>query len=71
MKQEKIDRINFLAKKSKEVGLSSEELLEQAKLRDEYIQSIRRNLRGQLDSIRVKEKDGSIHRLKRKIDGNR
>ena len=66
MKQEKIDRINYLARKSKEVGLSDEEKNEQKALREEYIQSVRSNLLSQLDSIKVKEKDGSIHKLKKR-----
>ena len=42
-----IDRINVLAKKSKEEGLSEEEKSEQQKLRREYINIIKRNLRAE------------------------
>lgn len=62
-----IDRINELARKSKSAGLTSEEKEEQAKLRQEYIQAVRRNLRGQLDQIDVIERDGSIVNLGEKI----
>ncbi|AFS77998.1 hypothetical protein UPF0291 [Gottschalkia acidurici 9a] len=48
---EKIERINFLAKKSKEEGLSETEKKEQAKLRKEYIDCFKNNLRKQLDCI--------------------
>ncbi|MDO5101072.1 MAG: DUF896 domain-containing protein [Eubacteriales bacterium] len=60
---EMIARINELAKKKKEVGLTAEETSEQAKLRAEYIASFRKNLRMQLDNIDIKEADGSITNL--------
>lgn len=66
MKQEKIDRINELYHKSQAVGLTDEEKEEQAVLRKEYIESIRRNMRGTLNSIQIKEKDGSITDLGQK-----
>ena len=62
-----IDRINQLARKSKGPGLTEQEKEEQARLRREYIQAIRRNLRGQLDQIDVIERDGSIVNLGEKI----
>ena len=43
-----IDRINFLAKKQRDEGLTEEEKAEQAKLRKEYIDSVLGNLRAQL-----------------------
>lgn len=58
-----IDRINTLAHKAKSVGLTPEEKEEQARLRREYIASIRMSLRGQLDNIDIKEADGSITNL--------
>lgn len=66
--QKQIDRINELARKSKAEGLTSQEKMEQAALRQEYIAAIRRNLRGQLDRIDVKEKDGTIVNLGEKYD---
>ncbi|ADL04640.1 DUF896 domain-containing protein [Lacrimispora saccharolytica] len=66
MNQEKIDRINTLYHKSKSVGLSEEELAEQAALRREYIQTIRNNLRGNLNNISIQEKDGTITDLGKK-----
>lgn len=61
-----IDRINELYHKSKSVGLTPEEKEEQAKLRQEYIQAVRNNLRGTLNNISIVEKDGSITDLKDK-----
>ena len=59
MEKEKIDRINYLAKKSKEEGLTDIEKQEQAELRKEYIESIRRNFRATLDSIEVTDKENN------------
>ncbi len=53
-----IDRINFLAKKSREVGLTEEEKEEQAKLRREYIESIKNNIRASLGNPEDYKKSG-------------
>ena len=51
--EEKIARINELAHKAKsQEGLTLEEQAEQEKLRKEYVQSFRENLRAQLEQIR-------------------
>lgn len=63
MTEEKIKRINELYHKSKKEGLTDAEKREQQILRKEYIDSFRRNLRGQLDNISIREKDGSITNL--------
>ena len=63
MKQEQIERINELARKSKTTGLTPEEKEEQKKLRAEYIASVSKNLRTQLDNINNQKKDGSIVNL--------
>ena len=52
-----IDRINFLAKKQREEGLTEEEKAEQAKLRGAYIDSVVGNLKSQLDNTYVVEGD--------------
>ena len=70
MNEEKSARINELARKAKTVGLSDEEKVEQAKLRQEYIAVIRMNLRSQLDNIDIQEKDGTITNLGEKY-GNK
>ena len=63
MDESKIARINELYHKSKEVGLSDAELKEQLILRKEYIDSVRQNLRNQLNNINVQNEDGSIENL--------
>lgn len=63
MDEKTIARINELARKSKGVGLTTGEKDEQARLRKEYIATIRMNLRSQLDNIDVQEEDGSIVNL--------
>lgn len=63
---EQIKRINVLAKKQREVGLTDEEKSEQAILRKAYVDAFRQSLEGQLDSITVVEKDGSRHKLEKK-----
>lgn len=70
MDEQKIKRINELYKKSKAEGLTEAEALEQKILRQEYIDSFRRNLRGQLNQIDVVEKDGTIVNLGEKF-GNK
>lgn len=66
MNEDKIKRINELYHLDKSIGLSHEEKKEQKKLRAEYIQSVRANLRGQLNNISIQNDDGSITPLKPK-----
>jgi uncharacterized protein YnzC (UPF0291/DUF896 family) len=62
-----IARINELYRKSKSPeGLTPEETKEQMELRGAYIAAVRRNLRGQLDTIKVQKEDGTIVDLKKK-----
>ncbi len=56
MDQKKILRINELAKKAKEAGLTDAELAEQKALREEYLAAIRKNFRATLDSIEIVDK---------------
>ena len=63
MDEQKIKRINALYRKSKAEGLTECEKKEQKVLRQEYIDSFKRNLRSQLDNIDIEEKDGTIVNL--------
>ncbi|MBE5953521.1 MAG: DUF896 domain-containing protein [Lachnospiraceae bacterium] len=56
-----IKRINELYHKSKTPeGLTPEEKEEQTILRKQFVEDFKKNLRGTLDNIDIKEKDGSI-----------
>lgn len=65
MTEKEINRINELYHKSKAEGLTEEEKAEQAKLRQDYILAIRKNLRGTLDNVRILEPDGTVTELKK------
>ena len=60
------EKINELYHKSQEEGLTEEEKAEQKQLREDYIASVRGNLKSQLDNINIQEADGSITNLGRK-----
>ena len=59
MTNEKIARINELARKSRAQGLTEQERAEQAALRREYIDAMKRSLKVQLDSTVLVEPDGT------------
>ena len=59
MEKEKINRINELARKSKEAPLSEEELREQAELRAEYIAEIRASFGATLANTVIQRPDGT------------
>lgn len=59
MTKEMIDRINFLARKSKQEGLNDEEKAEQQELRQKYIEYIKGQVRQQLDSVKFVEEEHS------------
>ena len=64
MTQEKIDRINELARKAKSPeGLTPEESAERDVLRREYIDSFKRSLVGQLDNTYIQYPDGTKKKL--------
>ncbi len=66
MDKSKISRINELARKSKESGLTENEKIEQAKLRREYIDSMKNNLEAQLNQIRIVDEHGNQRKLRKK-----
>ena len=64
--QEKIDRINFLARKSREEGLTEAEALEQKNLRAEYVAAFRKSLENTLDKTVIQRPDGTRERVTKK-----
>ena len=66
MTEEKIKRINELARKQKTEGLTEEEKQEQYILRREYIESFKRSLVGQLENTYIVEPDGTKRKITRK-----
>ena len=66
MTEEKINRINELARKQKSEGLTEEEKAEQYTLRREYIDSFKRSLIGQLENTYIVEADGSKKKVTKK-----
>lgn len=63
---EVIARINVLAKKNKEQGLTPEELAERDHLRRIYIDSVKASLVGHLDNTYLVRPDGTKEKLKPK-----
>jgi len=64
MEQHKIDRINMLAKKHKEEGLTSQEHAERKALHSEYIAELKNSMKRQLESISIIEEDGTKRKLR-------
>lgn len=66
MNQNTIDRINELARKSRETELTPEEKEEQARLRQEYVAAVRASLTSQLDNTYIVRPDGKKEAVKSK-----
>ena len=63
MTQEKINRINELARKAKAEGLTEAEKDEQTELRNEYRASVTGNLLQQLEKTYILTPDGKQHKV--------
>ena len=63
MTEDKIKRINELARKQKAEGLTDEEKAEQAELRREYIESYKRSLVAQLENTYIVDDKGNKQKL--------
>ena len=68
MTEKEIQRINELYHKSKNEGLTPAEKEEQERLRKDYIQAIRRNLKSTLKNVSILEPDGSVTDMKKVIE---
>lgn len=69
MEQKKIDRINFLARKSRTEELTPEEKEEQAVLRQEYRDSFVRSLSSQLENTYIVNPDGTKKKVTKRNGG--
>ena len=63
-----IERINELYHKKKAGTLTEEEAVEQAALRKAYIDALRANLRGTLETVKIQNPDGSLIDVKQRHD---
>lgn len=66
MKQERIDRINELARKAKTTGLTPEEEAERAVLRQEYKDAVLGSLRAHLENTWIVDEQGNKRKLTHK-----
>ncbi len=66
MEKEKIERINFLAHKSKNEGLDEAEKAEQKALRDEYLAEIKAQFTNTLENTVIEYPDGKREKLHKK-----
>jgi uncharacterized protein YnzC (UPF0291/DUF896 family) len=68
MDQKDIDRINELYHKYKAGTITEEEAEESARLRKEYVEALRRNLRASLDSTKIQYPGGRLESLKSRAE---
>ena len=66
MEHAKILRINELARKKKEQGLTPAEVEEQAALRQEYLREFRKGMEAMLEGVVIQRPDGSKEPLRKK-----
>ncbi len=66
MERDQIERINELARKSRTLGLTPQEVEEQQRLRAQYLREFRANMEQTLQSVRVEQADGTYLPLERK-----
>lgn len=55
--KEKLSRLNELAKKAKNEGLSTEETKERDLLREEYLKNFRKSFRQKLENIEIVDEE--------------
>ena len=67
--QELIKRINELAKKSREEGLTEEEKAEQADVRRQYIEKFRQGMENTLSSVYIMDEKGNKKKIQKKQEG--
>lgn len=66
MTSELIERINFLARKSRSEGLTPAEKEEQAKLRQQYIAGFRQGMTNTLENVYIVDENGNKKKVEKK-----
>lgn len=66
MTSELIERINALARKSREEGLTPDEKEEQAKLRQQYIAGFRQGMTNTLENVYIVDEAGNKKKVEKK-----
>ena len=66
MTQELLERINYLAKKSKAEGLLEEEKAEQQALRAQYIKEFRQGVTNTLENTYIMDEQGNKRKLEKR-----
>lgn len=61
-----LKRINELAKKSREEGLTEEEKAEQADLRGQYIKKFRQGMENTLSNVYIMDEKGNKRKVEKK-----
>lgn len=59
LSEDKLMRLNALAKKKKEQGLSEQEIEEQKNLRNEYLSNLRNGFRKQVEGLKIIDENGN------------
>lgn len=59
LSQDKLDRINVLARKKRAEGLTDEEEKEQKGLREEYIEAFRSGMRNSIEGMKIVDEEGN------------
>lgn len=68
METPRLKRLNELAHKEKETGLTREEKEEQARLRKEYVAAFKRNLVAQLENTYIVDENGNKRKVQKKSE---
>lgn len=59
LSQDKLDKINQLARKQREDGLTEDEKKEQEELRAEYIKAFRSGMRNSIEGMKIVDEEGN------------
>lgn len=59
LSQKKLARINELAQKKKTEGLSESEIIEQKKLREEYLEAFRGGMKHHIEGLKIVDPKGN------------